>query len=104
MMSEQAFDRRLDEGAIYERFITSESGAQEFWPHVAKNDLIDDQDPRSVLSQELVRIKEARSQGGAPGPGELYAKCVKAWNAFRTGEKIHSLNVNTKKGLPKMAA
>lgn len=90
-------------GAAYATFITSESGAQDFWSHVAKNDLADDSDPRSVLSQELQRIREER--GATPvTPADFYAKCVKAWNAHRNGDKIRTLNVNSKKGLPEVAA
>jgi hypothetical protein len=91
-------------GAMYHTFITSESGAQDFWTHVAKQDLPDDSDARSVLSAELVRIKEDRGRVEKTAPAEFYAKCIKAWNAFRAGEKIRSLNVNTKKGLPPIAA
>ncbi len=91
-------------GAMYATFITSESGAQEFWAHAAKGDLTDDSDPRAVLSAELVRIKEAKGGADTPKPADFYAKCVKAWNAFRGGEKIRSLNVNVKKGLPEIAA
>lgn len=91
-------------GSMYATFITSESGAQEFWPHVAKSDLADDSDPRAVLSAELVRIKEDRKTSSPPLPAEFYAKCIKAWNAFRSGDKIRSLNVNTKKGLPDIAS
>ena len=91
-------------GAMYATFIASESGAQEFWSHVAKQDLADDSDPRSVLAAELVRVKEGQKDAQPPTPAEFYAKCVKAWNAFRSGDKIRSLNVNTKKGLPELAA
>lgn len=90
-------------GAMYATFITSESGAQEFWSHTAKNDLNDDMDPRAVLSVELLAIKE-RKRDDTPTPAEFYAKCIKAWNAYRAGDKIKSLNVNTKKGLPDIAA
>jgi len=91
-------------GAMYHTFITSESGAQEFWVHVAKQDLPDDSDPRQFLDQELQRIKDDGAKGDRVAPAEFYAKCIKAWNAFRAGEKIRSLNVNTKKGLPPIAA
>jgi hypothetical protein len=88
-------------GAMYGTFITSESGAREFWDKVAMNNVADDSAPSAVLSAELVKSKEDK----VPlAPGICYAKCVKAWNAFREGEKIHSLNVNTKKGLPEIAA
>ena len=87
---------------MYGTFIKSESAAQEFWSHVAKNDLTDDSDPRSVLSAELVRIREQK--GSAPPPAEFYAKCIRAWNAFRNGDRVRSLMVNTKKGLPEIAA
>lgn len=88
-------------GAMYHTFITSETGSQEFWPHVARNDLEDDDDARSVLSRELVSIKEEKR---AVAPAEFYAKCIKAWNAFRNGTRIRSLNVNPAKGLPDIAA
>jgi hypothetical protein len=91
-------------GAMYATFITSESGAQDFWTHVAKADLTDDLDPRAVLSAELVKIKENRKEVRPPPPADHYAKCIKAWNAFRAGDKIRSLIVNTKKGLPEIAA
>jgi hypothetical protein len=90
-------------GAAYATFVVSEAGAQDFWPHVAKSDLSDDSDPRSVLSAELVAVREGKGKSDGLAPGEFYAKCVKAWNAFRLGEKIRSLNVNTKKGLPEVA-
>jgi hypothetical protein len=89
--------------AMYGTFTTSESKAQEFWSHVAKGDLPDNTDPRAALSADLCRIKEQREP---VGPGEYYAKCVKAWNVFRNGDTIKSgtINVNTKKGLPDIAA
>ncbi len=90
-------------GSMYATYITSESGAQEFWSHVAKGNLTDDDDARSLLSRTLVEIKEAKGLD-RPAPAEFYAKCIKAWNAFRAGEKVRSLNVNTKKGLPDVAA
>jgi hypothetical protein len=91
-------------GAMYATFITSESRSQEFWPHVAREDLADDSDPRSVLSAELVAVKENKGKVPPPTPGEFYAKCIKAWNAFANGDKIRSLNVNPKKGMPDIAA
>jgi hypothetical protein len=90
--------------AMYATFIKTETAAQEFWMRVAKNDLPDDTDPRAVLSAELVRIHEEKTSPQKPKPAEVYAKCIKAWNAFRSAEKIRSLNVNTKKGLPEIAA
>lgn len=91
-------------GAMYATFIANETEAQNFWPHVAKSDLVDDTDPRAVLSTELVDFKTNRKKQETPTPAEFYAKCVKAWNAFRSGDKVRSLNVNTKKGLPEIAA
>jgi hypothetical protein len=90
-------------GTMYGTFVKSESGSQDFWSHVAKNDLTDDSHPSAVLSAELVQIKEGRRNGQTPSPAEFYCKCAKAWNAFRGGEKIRSLNVNPKKGLPELA-
>lgn len=90
--------------AMYGTYLRSESGSQEFWHHVAKADLPDDSDPRTFLSAEMVRLKEDRSGSKMPPPVEFYAKCVKAWNAFRAGDKVRSLNVNVKKGLPEIAA
>ena len=89
--------------AMYGTFIKSEAAAQDFWANVAKNNLSDDSDPRAVLSAELVKIREDKGKAKTPAPGEYYAKCIKAWRAFRMGEKIHSLSVNTKKGLPDIA-
>jgi hypothetical protein len=91
-------------GAMYATFIKTESAAQEFWTRVAKNDLTDDTDPRAVLSAALVKIHEEKTAARKPKPGEVYAKCIKAWGAFRNGEKIRTLHVNTKKGLPEIAA
>jgi hypothetical protein len=90
--------------SMYEMFLRSESGAQEFWSHVAKNDLADDSDPRSVLSRELTDAIDPEKAAARFKPVEFFAKCRKAWNAFRAGDKIRSLNVNTKKGLPELAA
>lgn len=87
--------------AMYGTFLQSQTGAQDFWSHAAKDDLADDSDPRAVLSRELVRIKEEREP---VAPAAYYAKCVKAWNAFREGDRIRSLNVNPAKGLPSIAA
>src|SRR5262245_51739822 len=92
-------------GAMYATFLKSESGSQEFWSRVARpQELSDDSDARSVLSQELVKIREDRGKVEKTPPGELYAKCIKAWAAFRAGEQIRSLNVNVKKGFPPIAA
>lgn len=93
-------------GTMYWTFITSESGAQEFWNHVAKDDLNDDTDPRGVLSKELTAAAdpEKRKKGDPFKPVEYHALCVKAWNAFRGGDKIRTLSVNVKKGLPELAA
>lgn len=91
-------------GAMYHTFITSESGSQDFWSHVAKGDLPDDADPRSVLSRDLTDAIDPERKSDPPKPGEFYHKCIHAWNAFRTGVKVRSLNVNTKKGWPQIAA
>jgi uncharacterized protein (DUF2237 family) len=91
-------------GAMYATFIMSESGAQDFWPHVAKADMPDDSDPRNVLSADLTAAIDPERKADPLKPGEYYHKCIKAWNAFRAGEKVRSLNVNTKKGLPDIAA
>jgi hypothetical protein len=88
-------------GAMYGTFTIGSAGADEFWAHVAKADLVDDEDPRSLLSAELQRILSEKSK---TKPDEFYAKCIKAWNAFCQGEKIRNLAVNTKKGLPDIAA
>lgn len=87
--------------AMYATFVKSESGAREFWRAVAINNVTDDSAPSAVLSAELVKAKEEKKPFA---PGECYFKCIKAWNASRGGEKIRSLNVNTKKGLPDIAA
>jgi hypothetical protein len=71
---------------------------------VAKNDLTDDTDPRNVLSKELTDLNDPESKAGPLKPAEFYAKCIKAWNAFRAGDKIRSININIKKGLPEIAA
>jgi hypothetical protein len=91
-------------GAMFVIFNTSESGAQEFWSHVAKDDLNDDGDARQVLSKELTSLHVNRKEVGRTPDVEYYAKCIKAWNAFRAGDKIRTLSVNTKKGLPEIAA
>lgn len=91
-------------GAMYGTFLASGDGATEFWKHVALADLADDQDPRYMLSVELVKLKEDKKGVRPPAPIEFYAKCVTAWRGYRTGEKVRTLNVNTKKGLPNIAA
>jgi hypothetical protein len=88
-------------GAMYATFCKSEKGAREFWRAVAINNVTDDSAPSAVLSNELVKSKESKTP---MAPGEYYAKCIKAWNAFREGGQIRSLLVNTKKGLPDIAA
>jgi hypothetical protein len=84
--------------AMYATFIASESGAQEFWSHVAKGDLSDDTDPRLVLSADLVAAidKDKKDKEPLPPIG-IYAKCLKGWASFRNGDKVRSLNVNPKK-------
>jgi hypothetical protein len=100
--------RELEKAAIvaamYATFITSESGSQDFWPHVAKCDLPDDSDPRMVLARDFQEAIDPEKKVDPLKPAECYHKCIKAWNAFRAGEKIRSLNINTKKGLPNIAA
>lgn len=98
--------------AMYATHIKSESLAQEFWYQVAKpQDMFNDNDPRNVLSRELVKIyedkkesKKSRTRVTPVGPGDLFAKCIKAWNAWRSGKDISSLEVNARKGLPAVAA
>jgi len=90
-------------GAMYETFLKSESGAVDFWSAVARGGLTDDDAPATVLSRGLVEIKETKGQP-PPKPGQIYAQCIKAWNAFRSGEKLRSLVYNLKKGLPVAAA
>lgn len=89
--------------ATYETFIKSEQAARDFWKHVAMNDVADDNDPRSVLSRELVELKE-KKRGDITPRAEYYAKSIKAWNALQAGEKISSLKVNIKKELPSAVA
>jgi hypothetical protein len=88
--------------SMYGTFSLSAPGAKHFWTHVAKDDLSADDDPRFALSKELQRILEEKKS--KVKPDEFYAKCIKAWNAFCSGEKIRNLNVSTKKGLPEIAA
>jgi hypothetical protein len=93
-------------GAMRATYLTSESGAQEFWPHVAKQDITDDNDPRSFLGQELQGVLENKGknkEGVSLAAADYYCKCVKAWNAFRFGERVSSLKVNAKKGWPDIA-
>lgn len=89
--------------AMYGSFLQSEAGAEEFWRHVAKNDLADDSEPSAVLSAELLKSIEQKDQ--RLQVAVAYSKSITAWNAFRTGKKIRSLPVNPKrKGLPDIAA
>jgi hypothetical protein len=88
--------------AMYGTFTKSESGAEEFWRHVAKTDVVDDLEPSAVLSAELMKSIEEKDQ--RLQVGVAYAKAVTAWNAYRTGKKVRSLPVNPKrKGLPDIA-
>jgi hypothetical protein len=87
--------------AMYATYTGSPAGAKEFWTHVAKNDLNTEDDSRCVLSTELLRILEEKSK---VSPIEFYAKCIKAWNAYCSGERIRNLNVSIKKGLPEVAS
>jgi hypothetical protein len=87
--------------AMYATFIKTESGAREFWRAVALNNASDDSEPSAVLSLNLQQAKQDKQQ---LAPGVYYQKCLKAWKAFREGEKIHSLNVNLKKGWLEVAA
>ena len=90
--------------ALYETFsLRNEEAARAFWKHVALDDQTDDTRPSSVLSKELVAIKE-KARGESTPRAEIYGKCVKAWNAFRAGEVITSLKVNIKKELPSAVA
>jgi len=92
-------------GAMRSTFIVSESGAQEFWPHVAKQDLHDDGDPRMALGKELLAILDSKKTDHPMKvtPSEYYCKCIKAWNAFRFGERVSNLKVVPKKGWPEVA-
>lgn len=83
--------------AMYGTFLKSENASQEFWSHVAKSDLPDDSDPRAVLAAELTAAINPEARQPLK-PGDCFIKCQKAWNAFRSGEKIRTLNVNAKKG------
>jgi hypothetical protein len=88
--------------AMYGTFLKSESGAEEFWRHVAKNDLADDSEPSAVLAADLMKSIEQKDQHLKVA--DAYAKAVTAWNANRTGRKIRALAVNPKrKGLPDIA-
>jgi hypothetical protein len=89
--------------AIYGTYLVSETGAEEFWRHVAKNDVLDESDPSAVLSAELMKSIEDKAQ--RLKVADAYDKAIKAWNAFRTGKKIKSLPLNPKrKGLPEIAS
>lgn len=87
--------------AIYATFIASETGSQEFWYPISKDDLNDESDPRYVLAKDLQNTKRKDERTKEVilrlSPAEFYARCVKAWNAFRTGERVRTLNVNPKK-------
>jgi hypothetical protein len=88
--------------AMYGTLLASETGAEEFWRHVAKNDLAEDE-PSTVLSAELLKSIEQKDQ--RLQVAVAFSKAVFAWNAFRTGKKVRSLPVSPKrKGLPEIAS
>lgn len=85
--------------SMYATFLKSESGAQDFWPHVARQDVPDDKDPRTFLGNELLTFYESK-EGKPLTQSEYYCKGVKAWNAWRYGDKVSTLKVAPQKGWP----
>jgi hypothetical protein len=76
--------------------------SEKFWRLVALGSKRSESDAASDLDDELVRIRDEKEHVTA---GDVYAKCAKAWEAFKDGKRVTSFKVNTKlKGLPAIAA
>ncbi len=91
-------------GAIYGTWLDDARRAEEFWRLVALGSKRSAADAASDLDDELVRIKTEKN-GEKVKPGDLYAKCAKAWEASKEGARVTNFKVNTKtKGLPLIAA
>ena len=98
--------------AMYATHEQSESAFREFWRRVAEPDSTNPTHSTSVLSADLVADLTLKT--GTPAdqkndkpmsPGEMYAKCILAWNVFRKDPNgtVGALKWNSKKGFPKVA-
>jgi hypothetical protein len=90
-------------GAMFVTFQKSESGAREFWRNVAKNNITDENDPAGMLEKELSENIGNPDRSKRLKSGPLYGKSIKAWNAFRAGDKVKSLVYRPEKGFPEVA-
>lgn len=63
--------------------------AKKFWTEVRDESAPDRNDPTRILARFLVRavVGGGRSVGkDAVGQREMYVKCIRAWNSYRSGE------------------
>jgi hypothetical protein len=89
-------------GAVYGTWLDDARKCEQFWRLAALGSKRAESDAASDLDDELVRIRDEKERVTA---GNLYAKCAKAWEAFKDGKRVTSFKVNTKaKGLPAIAA
>jgi hypothetical protein len=101
---------RTTVAAMFGTFVTSETGAREFWHQVARGGIeYEDQAPSTVLDRWLKTYEETkpadRAKAGLAGlkPADFYSGCVYAWNAYRRNKPIRDIQHDSKKGLPPIA-
>lgn len=81
----------------------------EFWKAVMLESAPNRDDPTRILARFLIRASIANSRGGpknpekqAVGQREMYVKCIRAWNAYRSGEPT-TLQYRAKDPLPEIS-
>ena len=82
-------------------FEKEEADADKFWDEVVRDINPDETAASSRLAAELQKAHRTDNDVKFK-PGEYYAKCVKAWNAFRRGVSVRDLRVDLKKELPEI--
>jgi hypothetical protein len=108
LLLDSALDNRCRElfrvpiaAAAYGTWLDDARRSAEFWRFAALGTRRNVEDAAADLDTELTRIRDSKEKAK---PGELYAKCAKAWQAYVDGTRVASFRVNIRKGLPVIAA
>lgn len=71
--------------AMIRTYWKNKEDAERFWYGVATGEMMKASDARLTLREYLISIKNDR--GGGQSRKEIIAKCIAAWNAFRSGKR-----------------
>ncbi len=74
-----------------------------FWERVRDGDVLAKDDPEMLLRNFLIMLKGRGAVNRKQVTNkEIMAKCISAWNAFRSGRKMKKISYNANKPVPRL--